>query len=139
MHLTEKGKSFVMIMVIVALLALALRILTDKILTVTCSQNEATAQATLKAIAAALDNYARDNKGVYPKSVSLLSQSTPFYLDKDYIAESPIRGYTYNCARLDASGYNCYAFPSKCKLTGNLAYTVTTGGILIPEDCTTKE
>lgn len=139
MYTTEKGKSFVTIMVVIALLALALRIATEKILTVTCSQNESTAQTTLKAIAAALDSYARDNQGVYPKSVSMLSQSSPLYLDKDYIAESPIKGYTYNCVRLDASGYNCYAFPLRCKLTGNLAFTVTTGGILISEDCSTKE
>lgn len=127
------------IMVVIALSALTLRIVTEKILTVICTQNEATAQANLKAIAAALDSYARDNQGVYPKSVSLLSQSNPLYLDKDYIAESPIKGYTYNCVRLEASGYNCYAFPSRCKLTGNLAFTVTTGGILISEDCSTKE
>ncbi|OQB16561.1 MAG: hypothetical protein BWY16_00024 [Candidatus Omnitrophica bacterium ADurb.Bin205] len=139
MSLTERGKSFVAIMVVIALSALTLRIVTEKILTVICTQNEATAQANLKAIAAALDSYARDNQGVYPKSVSLLSQSNPLYLDKDYIAESPIKGYTYNCVRLEASGYNCYAFPSRCKLTGNLAFTVTTGGILISEDCSTKE
>ena len=75
------------IMVVIALSALTLRIVTEKILTVICTQNEATAQANLKAIAAALDSYARDNQGVYPKSVSLLSQSNPLYLDKDYIAE----------------------------------------------------
>jgi len=139
MFLTNKGKSFVAIMVVIALSALALRAATEKILNVTCAQNEATAQATLKAIAAALDSYARDNQGVYPKSVSSLIQSNPVYLDKDYIADSPIKGYTYNCTRLDVSGYNCYAFPSRCKLTGNFAFTVTTGGILISEDCSTKE
>lgn len=127
------------IIIIIALSALLLRVGVEKILEITCSQNEASAQATLKSIAAALDSYARDNQGAYPKSLSSLSQSNPLYLDKDYIAESPVKGYTYNCTRLDPSGYNCYAFPLRCKITGNFAYTVTTGGILIPESCDTKE
>jgi len=129
----------VAIMVVIALSALLLRIAIEKILLTTSSQNEAAAQATLKSIATALDNYARDNQGVYPKSISVLSQSKPVYLDRDYITESPIKGYTYNCARLEESGYSCYAFPSRCKLTGILNFTVTTGNLLISEDCSKKE
>ncbi|MBN2831439.1 MAG: type II secretion system protein [Candidatus Omnitrophica bacterium] len=135
----KKGRSFVMIMVVIALAALFLRITAEKILSVTTSQNEAATQATLKSIATALDSYARDNQGVYPKSISSLVQSKPAYLDRDYIKESPVKGYAYNCARLDESGYICYAFPSRCKLTGNLAFTVTTGNILISEDCSLKK
>jgi Tfp pilus assembly protein PilE len=135
----NKGRNFVVIMIVIALCTIFLRIAIEKILSVTTSQNEAAAQATLKSIAAALGSYARNNQGVYPKSLSILSQSKPAYLDKDYIRESPVKGYTYNCARLDESGYSCYAFPSRCKLTGNLSFTVTTGNILISEDCGLKE
>jgi len=135
----NKAKSFVIIMVIIALCALLLRAVSERILSVVSSQNEAMAEATLKSIATALDNYARDNQGVYPKSVAILTQATPAYLDRDYIFDSPLKGYTYSCGRLDASGYNCHAFPSSCKLTGSLAFTVTTGNILISEDCSIKE
>ena len=127
------------IMVVIALSALLLRVGIEKVLLVTGAQNEAAAQATLKSIAIALDNYARANQGVYPKSLSVLSESRPAYLDKDYIWESPVKGYAYNCTRLDASGYSCYAFPSKCKLTGSLVFTVTTGNLLLSEDCSEKE
>ncbi len=135
----EKAKSFVLIMVVIALSALLLRIIAGKIIEITSDQNEAIAQSTLKSIALALDNYARDNQGVYPKALSTLSQSEPPYLDKDYAAESSIKGYSYNCTRLDPTGYSCYAFPTKCKLTGKLAFTVTTGNLLISEDCSKKE
>jgi type II secretory pathway pseudopilin PulG len=135
----NKAKSFVLIMVIIALSAILLRVVIGKIIEITSSQNEAIAQSTLKSIATALDNYARNNQGVYPKALSVLSQSTPAYLDKDYAAEPSIKGYSYSCTRLDSSGYSCYAFPTQCKLTGKLAFTVTTGNLLISEDCNKKE
>ena len=134
-----KAKSFVVIMIAIALSALLLRIAIEKVVELSSAQNEAIAQATLKSIATALDNYARDNQGIYPKSVSMLSQSKPVYLDKDYITQSPIKGYSYSCGRLDASGYSCYAFPTRCRLTGRVAFTVTTGNLLISEDCRKKE
>jgi type II secretory pathway pseudopilin PulG len=137
--LGEKARSFVLIMVAIALSALLLRVAIGKIIEITSAQNEVMAQSTLKSIATALDNYARDNQGVYPKALSILSQSKPAYLDKDYSAEPSIKGYGYSCARLDSSGYSCYAFPVKCKLTGSLAFTVTTGNLLISEDCNKKE
>jgi type II secretory pathway pseudopilin PulG len=135
----EKAKSFVLIMVVIALSALVLRVALGKIIEITSAQNETMAQSNLKSIAIALDNYARDNQGVYPKALSILSRSKPAYLDKDYAAESSIKGYSYSCTRLDSSGYSCYAFPTKCKLTGKLAFTVTTGNLLISEDCNKKE
>ena len=137
--LKEKAKSFVLIMVVIALSALILRVAIGKIIEITSAQNEIMAQSNLKSIATALDNYARDNQGVYPKALSVLSKSTPAYLDKDYAAEPSIKGYSYSCARLDSSGYSCYAFPVRCKLTGGLAFTVTTGNLLISEDCIKKE
>ncbi len=134
-----QARSFVVIMVVIALSALLLRIAIEKIIEVTSDQNEAIAQSTLKSIATALDNYARDNQGIYPKGISILSQSKPRYLDKDYVTQSPIKGYTYSCGRLDASGYSCYAFPVRCRLTGKVDFTVSTGNLLISEDCRKEE
>lgn len=140
MRLKEKrAKSFVLIMIVIALSAISLRVIAGRVIEITSSQNEAMAQSTLKSIATALDNYARDNQGVYPKALSVLSNSVPPYLDKDYASEAAIKGYSYSCTRLDSSGYSCYAFPTKCKLTGKLAFTVTTGNLLISEDCNKKE
>ena len=137
--LNKKGKNFVAIMVVIALLALFLRVISEKIIKITSSQNESSAQATLKLISVALENYARDNRGVYPSDISILVQAKPAFLDKDYIKQSPIKGYNYSCPRLNESGYNCYARPKRCNLTGKVTYSVTTGSLLVSEECDRKE
>lgn len=134
-----KAKSFVVIMIVIALFALALRMIISEIINVTSAQNESSAQSTLKLISTALENYAKNNQGAYPLKISVLTQSQPVYLDRDYIKQSPIKGYHYNCSRLDASGYSCYAVPVRCKLTGKVNFSVTTGSLLISEDCAAKE
>jgi len=139
MGLNKKAKSFVLIMVTIAIVSFLLRFAIKKVIDVVCLQNEGAAAATLKSIAVGLDNYARDNKGVYPVNFSALIQGTPAYLNRDYVADSPIKGYTYTCSRLDSTGYSCYAFPLRCALTGRIAFTATTGNILISEDCKKKE
>ena len=110
-----------------------------EIINATCAQNESNAQTTLKLISTAFENYAKDNHGAYPANISVLTRSTPPYLDKDYLKQSPIKGYHYNCNRLDAAGYSCHAFPTRCRLTGKLEFSVTTGSLLISEDCGVKE
>jgi len=126
-------------MVIIAILALVLRFAFERIIKITVSQNDVNAQATLRLISTALENYAKDNKGVFPDDLSVLIRNNPQYLDKDYIVKSPIRGYDYNCSRLEALGYSCSATPVKCRLTGNTLYTVTTGGLVVSEGCGGKE
>lgn len=126
-------------MIIIATSALVLRIVIEQIIRITITQNESSACANLKLISAALENYAFDHRGIYPASFSNLTQSKPAYLDKDYITQSSSKGYSYSCPRLELSGYACYASPLRCKLTGKMVYTVTTGGSLISEDCSRKE
>ncbi len=135
----KKAKSFVAIMIIIAVCALLLRIVIERLITINIAQNESRAPFTLKLISAALDNYAKDNRGIYPTSLSVLTQTKPAYLYKDYTEKSFLAGYNYSCPRMDASGYTCYATPAKCKLTGNMIYTVTTGSILVSETCEKKE
>lgn len=126
-------------MIIIAVVGLLLKIAIEQIIKVNIEQNESNAQATLKLISTALENYAKDNKGIFPARIPVLTQPTPPYLDKDYTLESPIKGYNYNCARLEPSGYSCYAAPTRCRLTGNMAYTITSGGLLVSEECNKKE
>lgn len=130
-----KGLGFVTIMIILAVSALILRVALEGILKINITQNQTDAQARLKLVSVALENYAKDHLGNFPKDLSLLAQEDPPYMDKDYIARSPIKGYDYTCGRLDSSGYSCSARPVKCKLTGKMNYTVTTGGLLISEEC----
>lgn len=134
-----RARSFVTIMIVIAVSALLLRISIERIIKMNISQNESNASATLKLISTALENYAKDNLGVFPSSLSVLTQTNPPYLDKDYIDESPIKGYNYTCPRLEPSGYSCSARPVRCNITGKVIYTVTTGRSFASEECSKKE
>jgi type II secretory pathway pseudopilin PulG len=134
-----KAKSFVLIMVVIAIVALVLRFGIQEIIEASFEQNELAAQATLKLISASLENYAKDHAQAFPTDFSLLAKTSPPYLDKDYVKISPLKGYVYTCPRLDAAGYRCLATPSRCGLTGKKAFTVSTGNLFISEDCAKKE
>lgn len=127
------------IMIIIAFSALILRVAIERIISINIALNESYASEALKLVSAALENYAKDHLGAFPASISILTQDRPAYLDKDYISESPLKGYEYSCLRIDASSYSCSASPVKCNLTGKMNYTITTGGLLISEDCSKKE
>jgi Tfp pilus assembly protein PilE len=135
----KRGLSFLAIMIIIAFCALLLRFAIDRIIKFNITQNEATAQATLKLISTALENYARDHLGAFPTNFSVLTQSNPPYIDKNYIAASAVKGYYYSCLRLEPSGYNCTASAAKCGLTGRMSYTISTDGLLLSEECDKKE
>ena len=134
-----KGRSFVTLMIIIAVSSLVFRFGIEGIIEINISQNESVAQETVKLISAALENYARDNHGIYPTSLSILVHTKPPYLDQNYIAKSAVKGYSYSCGRLESSGYNCSAIPTKCNLTGRTNYAVSTGGSLALEECAKKE
>ncbi len=134
----RKARSFVTIMVVVALSALVLRLAIHRIIIYQIRQNQLNAQVNLKLFSTAMENYAKDNKNIYPVSIDLLINHDPVYLERDYLAATAVRGYEYDCQRLDATGYSCTASPSNCKLTGNVIYSVSTGGLLMAQECDEK-
>lgn len=134
----KRARSFVTLMIIIAVFTLLLRTVIERIIKINISQNEAGASVTLKLISTALENYARNNQGAFPQNLTVLTKTNPPYLDKDYIASSPIKGYNYSCSRLQPSGYSCSASPTRCKLTGNMVYTITSGSLLISEECSKR-
>lgn len=134
-----EGLGFVTLMLVIAILSLFLRIALEQIIKITITQNESYASETLKLISTALENYAADNQGIFPSDVSILTKGKPAYLDKDYINESPFKGYNYSCLRLEPSGYSCSANPVKCNLSGKMRYNITTGGSFTSEECEQKE
>jgi len=136
---TNKGKSFVMIMIVVAVSALIIRTAMEGLISINVKQNESNAEGTLKLIAAALENFASDNHDIYPTNFSVLTQSRPAYLDKDYISLSPLKGYNFRCSKLGPSGYSCTALPARCGLSGNMIYSITTGNLLKSEACKKSE
>ncbi len=135
----SEGRSFVTIMIIIALSSLLLRITIERIIKINIEQNESNTQVTLKLVSAALENYSKDNHGFFPATLSLLTKTNPAYLDKDYIASSPIKGYNYVCSKMDPAGYNCSASPSKCNITGKMDFNITTGGLFVSERCDRRE
>jgi len=135
----NKAKSFVTIMIIVAVCALLLRIVIGRLIRLNIAQNESQASVALKLISAALENYAKDNAGIFPASLSVLAKTKPPYLDRDYTEKSVFNGYNYSCPRMDNAGYSCYATPTRCKISGNMIYTITTGSLLVSENCERKE
>lgn len=135
----NRARSLVTVMIVIAVTALLLRTTVEQIIKLNIAQNESGALTTLKLISTALENYAKDNKSVFPASLSVLVKTTPAYLDQNYIAESPIKGYNYSCQRLEPSSYSCSAVPAKCRLTGRLSYTIVTGGSLVFEECSKKD
>ena len=131
-----KARSFVTITIIIAICALGLRYAAQQIIKMSIAQNESNAASTLKLMSAALENYAADNKGKYPDTVSALFNTDPRYLDRNYVEESPIKGYAFSCSRLESSSYSCSALPVRCNLSGKKSFFVATGGSLSFEDCT---
>ncbi|MDD5356481.1 MAG: hypothetical protein PHY56_08105, partial [Candidatus Omnitrophica bacterium] len=124
----NKARSFVTIMIAVGLSALLLRTMIQKFIVYNIERNQSLALVNLKLFYTALENYAKDNKGVYPENTNQLTKGNPVYLERDYLSVSSIRGYEYDCQRLGPTGYNCSAAPINCNLTGNKVYTMSTGG-----------
>ena len=67
--------------------------------------------------------------------ISVLTTASPPFLNKDYIADSPVQGYNYACESLEVNGYSCSARPQHCGQTGSKIYTITTGGVFTEADC----
>jgi len=135
----KKARSLVVIMMVIAVSAFVLRFGLIKAIRINISYNETVASSTLKLISVALENYAKNNKGFFPASIFDLTRTKPPYLDKDYSKQFPLKGYNYSCPRVEPSGYSCSASPTRCKLTGDTVYNITTGGVLVTEECNRKD
>jgi type II secretory pathway pseudopilin PulG len=134
-----RARSFVVIMIVISLAALILRFAIIQFVSFNITQNEASALETLKLLSTAIENYAKDHLGVFPTSLEALSQSSPPYIEKEYISLSYEKGYNFNCLRLETSGYTCSASPVRCNLSGRKNYIITTGQVMASEDCSKKE
>lgn len=112
---------------VAAIIAIIAAIAIPNILRVRVSANDAMAQSTLKAVAAALENY-MVVKGFYPDSTDDLIGDTPPYLNKDYFAGTHA-GFTY-VATLSQYSYSVEASPVIEGQSGTTTLTMTTGGVV---------
>lgn len=137
--LNRKARSFVVIMIVVALVALFLRIAIVQYVNFRIAQNEASAEQILKLLSTAIENYAKDHLGVFPTSLEALTQTSPAYIEKEYISPAYQKGYNFNCLRLETSGYTCSASPASCNSSGRKNFIITTGQVITAEECGKKE
>ncbi len=135
MRLDSRGKSFVTIMIVIALTALALRIGIEQLMRSTVTFDDQSASSAIKLVSAAFEQYAKDHGGVYPATMNNLTQSDPPYLNQAYLQPGVLKGYGFSCPRVDRSGYTCTAVPVRCRTSGSSIFTVTTGGAFTADDC----
>src|SRR6185295_9277545 len=114
------------IMIVVAIIALLAAIAIPNLTRSKVSANESSAQATLKSIGAALENYyAINNK--YPSNTGSLLGATPPYLNKDYFTGTT-NGYSFTSTLADYS-YLITAAPVSSS-TGTSTFTAATGAVM---------
>ena len=111
-----------MVGIILLLAAIAI----PNILRVRVNANETNAQATLKAMANAMEMYVNANNN-YPSVPSDLLNASPPFLSVDYFTGT-YNGYTYTPI-LSPSAYTVHAIPVSSNL-GTVSYTVSTGGVI---------
>ena len=131
----RKGFTLVEIMIVVAIIALLAAIAIPNLLRARITANESAAQANLRTISTALENYAAANNGSYATDESdlLAPNADPPYLNQSFCGNT-IQGYTYSCT-LAATGYTVTATPASCGTSGTKTYTIETGGVLSSANC----
>ncbi len=126
MNKNRKAFTLVEILIVVAIIALLAAIAIPNLLRAKVTSNQSSAQATLKAVANALETYAISN-GVYPTDTTSLIGAAPPYLNKDYFSAS-FNGYNFAASITDYA-YSVTALPVSSS-TGTESYTISTGGVL---------
>lgn len=122
----NKGFTLVEIMVVVGIIALLAAIIIPNFLTARVQANEASAQAALKTIATAMENYAAINN-VYPIATSALTSASPPYINVNYFTGTH-NGYQFTDTLTQAT-YQILAVPITSS-HGTKSFSMTTGGVL---------
>lgn len=114
------------IMIVVGIVIIISAIAIPNLLRAKVNANESSAQATLKTISTALENYYAINND-YPLATGTLLTANPPYLSKDFFTGA-FNGYNFT-ATLTNYSYSILAVPAAAS-QGITSYTISTGGVL---------
>ncbi len=126
MKVNKNGFTLIEILITAGIIALLAAIAIPNLLRAKIDSNEAMAQATLKSISSALENYMSINQ-VYPTNTDDLTNVTPPYLNQNYFTGN-YNGYTYSSVLTDYT-YSITAQPVNSS-QGIHSYTISSGGVL---------
>lgn len=126
--MTKRAFTLVEVLIIVAIIALLTTIAIPNLLSARMNANDVMAQATLKAIAKAMEHYMIANQG-YPTDAAELTTGTPPYINVDYFTGTR-SGFTYTNT-LAPGGYTISAEPVTVGYSGSTTYTITTGAAFL--------
>ena len=128
----KKGFTLIELIIVIVILCVLAGIAFPKITQAYRTGNEGAAQANLKIISAAIENYVA-SRDAYPSAEGNLTGANPPYLNQSYCGLSR-QGYSYNC-NFQATGYSINAAPVSCGGSGSQKFTVVTGGGLTASGC----
>ena len=129
MNSDQKGFTLVEMMVVTGIIALIAAIAIPNLIRAKTNANNTSAQATLKSVSTALENYYAINNA-YPPNTGALLTAAPPYLSKDYFA-GPYNGFSFT-ANLSFGGYSYSVLAVPVASTqGTASYTITTGSVLV--------
>jgi len=129
----KNGFSLVEVMIILVIVIL-LAVIAIPYLTAPGKSSEAAAREALRKLSIAAENYSASHSGAYPASVAELTEfiaSAGSYCANSNGAATVSGEYSYACT-LGSGGYTFSASPVTAGSSGNVTYSVTTGGVFNP-------
>ncbi|MFC1510253.1 type II secretion system protein [Candidatus Omnitrophota bacterium] len=133
--LPKNGFTLVEVMIVIAIIAILSAIAMPGLLRARFTSNQALAKNTIRSMSAAAEMYAASNDGSYPLDMSDMTDFNPSYMQKNY-CDQTVSGYLYTCPEDENHqyAYMYVATPVNAGTTGEIIYTVTTGGDITEEE-----
>jgi prepilin-type N-terminal cleavage/methylation domain-containing protein len=128
----KKAITLIELIIVMSIMGLLAMIALPKLAKSKMVANESAAQANLRIISAAIENYIA-TRDIYPSAESDLTGANPPYLDRAYCG-TVTHGYNYSCT-FQSNSYAATATPTSCGHTGAYDFFAVTGGNISQTGC----